>query len=200
MITIYNNEHNKSISIDENTSGKVLRDLMLENNTFSLHIKEGVDSLNFLIELKDIIEKIRIDFIKNLDYNNLEVLSNLTHLTVETFGKSKVTFKNFKKLKYLFLEFDKSIVNVDVPSNLERLTLRKWKRNNEKLKLPNSLNRLEIISNHFENIDFLENKNFIELGLYYMPKLESLEGILENNKLKKLPYNLVNDSRNTKNF
>lgn len=186
MITIYSNEHNKSISIDENVSGQVIKDLMIKNNTFSLHIKEGVEDLSFLIEIKDVIEKIRIDFIKNLDYNILQFLCNLTHLTVETFGKSNITFKNFRKLKYLYLDFDKNLVNIDIPSNLERLTLRKWKKNSEKLNLPNSLNRLEIISNHFENIDFIENNNFIELGLYYMPKLESLEGIFENKKLKKL--------------
>jgi hypothetical protein len=100
----------------------------------------------------------------------------------------------------LYLEFDKNFTALDVPSNLERLTLRKWKKNIEKLNLPNSLNRLEIISNHFENIDFIENNNFIELGLYYMPKLESLQGIFNNKNLKKITLQSCKRFKNYEEF
>jgi hypothetical protein len=200
MITVYNTELKKTISINENVTGQELKKIMIENNIFSLKIENGVDSLDFLNDLKEILIKLSIDYIKKLDYTKIESLNQLSYLSINTLGKSSINFSNFIKLEYLYLEFDKNLVNLDVPSNLNRLTLRKWKKNSEKLSLPNTLKRLEIISNHFENIDFMENNNFIELGLYYMPKLESLQGIFNNKNLKKITLQSCKRFKNYEEF
>ncbi|MCF8410031.1 MAG: hypothetical protein K9G31_01960 [Crocinitomicaceae bacterium] len=186
MIQIINNENYQNICINNNIDGVALKKLMIKNNIFSLSVEGNVENLDFLFEVKDIIKKLIIENIAKVDNTIIESLINLEFLGLKTIGKHIISFKNLRKLQYLYLEFDKKINNIDVLNELERLTLYKWKKNQWNLILPNFLKRLEIVSNHFESLTFIENNQYEELGLYYMPKLITLNGIFENKKLKKI--------------
>ncbi len=186
MIKIINNENYQNICISNNIDGVALKKLMIKNNIFSLSVEGDVENLDFLFEVKDIIKKLSIEYIAKVDNTIIESLINLEFLGLLTIGKHIISFKNFRELQYLYIEFDKKITNIDIPNELERLTLYKWKKNHCNLILPNFLNRLEIVSNHFESLTFIENNQYKELGLYYMPKLVTLNGIFETEKLKKI--------------
>jgi hypothetical protein len=186
MVKIINNDNYQAICINDNIDGVTLKNLMIKNDIFSLQVDGYVENLDFLFEVKDILKKLIIDHNAKVENTIIEKLTNLEFLGLNTLGKFNISFKNFYKLQYLYLEFDKKITNINVPNELERLTLLKWKKNHCNIILPHFLNRLEIISNHFESLSFIENNQFKELGLYYMPKLVTLNGIFENKKLQKI--------------
>ena len=183
---IIKNENYQAICINDNIDGVALKKIMIQNNIFSLRIENGVNNLDFLIEVRDIIKQLSIEYISKVENTVIEKLINLEILGLNSYGKSIISFKKLHKLQYLYLEYDKQITNIDVPNQLERLSLFKWKKNDCNLILPSFLTRLEIISNHFESLSFIENNRYKELGLYYMPKLVSLNEIFENKKLQKI--------------
>ena len=57
---IINNENYQAICINDNIDGVDLKKIMIKNNIFSLRIENGVDNLDFLIEVKDIIKQLSI--------------------------------------------------------------------------------------------------------------------------------------------
>lgn len=186
MIEIYNTPIKKVISINGEIDNSSLKKLMLENSIFSIYIEKDVQNLDFLKGNEELINRLYFMTSKKFDYNIVSNLSNLNLLSIISIGNSEVNFNKFYHLKQLNLHFDKKFININIPSQVELLSLRNWKTKSEKITLPIYLIRLEIIQNHLENLSFIEKNHFPELGLYYMPKLESLEGIFENKKLKKL--------------
>lgn len=200
MIKIYNTPIKKVISINGSVNSSTLKKLMLENNIFSIYIEKDVPDIDFLKGNEELIQRLYFMSSNKFNYNVVSDLSNLNILSIVSIGNSEINFNKFYRLEQLNLHYDNKFVNINVPSQIEILSLRNWKTKTEAITLPKYLNRLEIIQSQLEKLLFIEKNFFSEIGLYYMPKLESLQGIFNNKNLKKITLQSCKRFKNYEEF
>ncbi|UKB82734.1 hypothetical protein LF887_17170 [Chryseobacterium sp. MEBOG06] len=140
---------------------------------------EKLENLDFLEEL-DFIEEIYISCF-DMDYSGIYQLKNLKSLSV-IYQKVKpnIDYSKFKKLEDLSIDWYNKELDLSENKNLKKLVIWKFKPKTKSfsfVKLPTSLEILEITESNIQSLEGLEIKNLKSFEGHYCSKLTSLDGL-----------------------
>ncbi|EJL74391.1 hypothetical protein [Chryseobacterium populi] len=150
--------------------------------SLSEKLLEKVDNLDFLGDM-DFIEEIYISKY-DMDFSGIYKLKNLKALSV-IYQKVTPTidYSRFEKLEDLSIDWYNKEIDLSENKNLKKLIIWKFKPKNKSfsyIKLPQSIESLEVTESNIHNLEGLELANLKHFEGHYCTKLTSLSGLKES--------------------
>lgn len=142
---------------------------------------ESIIDLSFLNEI-NFIEEIYLNKF-DIDYSGLYELKSLKEITINIHTpkpKPNIDYSQFKKLEYLSIDWYNAEIDLSVNENLKKIIIWKFKPKNKSfsyIKLPTSLESLEITESNIQSFDGLVLPNLKSFEGHYCSKLTSLDGL-----------------------
>ncbi|WP_185249137.1 hypothetical protein [Chryseobacterium bernardetii] len=148
--------------------------------SISINSDSIVKDLNFFDKI-DFIEEFYISKY-DIDYSGIYKLKNLKSLDViyRESIKPNIDYSQFKKLEHLSINWYNKELDLSENKNLKKLVIWKFKPKTKTfsyIKLPDSLESIEITESNIENFDGLILPNLKSFEGHYCSKLTSLEGL-----------------------
>ena len=157
---------------------------IIENNISSIAItsfhSKSISNLEFLKKIQ-LIKAITIDDDSGFDYAGLYYLIQLKSLTLSVKNKRQhVDFSKFEHLEYLSVDWYSQLPDLTMCYKLKELVLWKYKPKHKSfidLKVPDTLENLEITESNIQNLEGLHLPNLKKLECHNSNLLESTRGI-----------------------
>ncbi len=148
--------------------------------SISLGLTNSIENLSFLKKI-DFIEEIFISDLGLDDYSGIYYLENLKKLHVNlNKNLPHLEYSKFKNLEFLSIDWHLKFPDLSVNSKLKELEIWKFKpksKSFKEIKLPESLESLEITESNILDLEGLSLPNLKVFEGYYCSTLKSLNGI-----------------------